>query len=770
MIRLLLLWCLLTQGANWPTLPPALQQKPEVVAAYQEKLKGQDPEARRAAAQLILQELPQAELAAQADFVLGLYHADDFPTDLLPGEMQRIYAAWPNLEQRLIDILRSPEGENLELIPGALIAAGQLQMSNPALVESIGARLNQSAYQAEASAALEAITRHQFRTLEAFHDWWKTARELNRIDWMAMALDQALQSELSLWRKLLEADPDSALNAVEHLRKEVRSLGYEALARIAANGNNGHVPTFEIGSFRKAFDGETDSELRVQLLRMVPRFFQGAEAISFIEEAMAGHSTPEMEEAASLLIEIQPPQLALETSVKYFQLAYQPLANGNAGTARMRQSLLAGMTSLAANQAVDLKECQPKINATFPIALEQEKADEVVPHLYKAVGLLGDEHFLLTMLGRVSSADRSIEHRQAALEATIQVAQRFNQVDAFLDQYMADLLSNQTSAIRYKAMKAGGKLKHQKFTILLLNRLLVEPEEGLQRELLKVSRAMRASGAVDLLLKFEPPVFWNEYREALHTQIGSDLALVQQALQVMVARRDWEMAWRLMSEFPLPAEAKPEALAPFRALQAQIQAEWVMAQEPQRKADDPDVLRAINLLKAQSEAEPASSVWPELQGRMSTMLGQHADAFHAFQIAIQKMQAGPAYDAIALNAVRAAEAAGLWQEASQFVSALQPMAGEKAKAEMAGFRTKIDQAVAAEKPAVDPGGEVKETPAAEGQAEGGEQAAAKTADTPPAQPEKDEPKPTPPTPEQPPKQEEPPKKEDPENPDGGNIR
>jgi len=762
-------------------LPPALQQKPEVVAAYQEQLKSQDPEARRAAAQLVLEQLPQAELAAQADFVLELYATSDFPADLLPTQMQRIHQAWPQLEQHLVDVLRSPEGENLERIKGAIIAAGQLELSSPALVESIGARLNQSAYQVVASTALEQITRHPFRTLEAFHDWWKTASELNRLDWMAQALNKAQQAELQLWRKLLEADPNLALGAIDDLRKEIRSLGYEALARIAANAKNGKVPNFEIASFRKAYDAETDSELRVQLLRMVPRFFQGAEAIGFVEEAMASHASAEKEWAASILLEIRPQQLALETSVKYFQQAYQPLANGKAGTAVMREALVTSLISLARSQGVDLTECQPKINETFSIALEQEKAADVVPHLYEAVGLFGEEHFLLTMLGRVSSTDRSIGHRQAALEAAIQVARRFNKVDSFLDEFMADLLGNETSGIRYKAMKAAGNLKHEKCTILLLQRLMLEPEEGLKRELLKVSRAMRASGAVDLLLKFEPPEFWNEYRDALQFQIGGDLQLIQQALTIMVARQDWEMAWRLMRAFPLPADAQPEQIAPFRALQARIQAEWVLAREPKPKADDPDLLEAISMVQELRQVEGSASTWAELHGRISTQLAQHADAFLAYSEAIGKTEAGPKYDALALNAVRAAEAAGMLQEASQFMASLKPMASEQAQAELASFKSKIDKAVAAAKPAPVAGeneGEVKQTPPiqpAEGGAGDGDGAGeagakpGKPADTPATDKPADPPKPDP-KPEQTPPKEEPPKSEDPDKPGGGNNR
>jgi hypothetical protein len=780
-IRLLLLWCLCGQGANWPVLPPALQQRPEVVAAYQEQLQSQDPEARRAAALLVLEQLPQAELAAQADFVLELYATSDFPADLLPAEMRRIYLAWPQLEQHLIDVLRSPEGENLERIQGALIAAGQLELASPALVESIGARLNQPAYQVAASTALEQITRHPFRTLESFHDWWKTARDLNRLDWMAQALNKAQQAELQLWRKLLEADPNMALGAIDDLRKEIRSLGYEALARIAANAKNGKVPNFEIASFRKAYDAETDSALRVQLLRMVPRFFQGAEAIGFVEEAMASHSNIEKECAASILLEVRPQQMALEASVKYFQQAYQPLANGKAGTPVMREALVTSMISLARSQAVDLVESQPKINETFPIALEQEKADDVVPHLYEAVGLFGEEHFLLTMLGRVSSTDRSIGQRQAALEATIQIARRFNKVDSFLDEFMADLLANETSGIRYKAMKAAGNLKHEKCTILLLQRLMNEPEEGLKRELLKVSRAMRASGAVDLLLKFEPPVFWNEYRDALEFQIGGDLPLIQQSLNVVVARQDWELAWRLMRAFPLPADATPEMLAPFRALQAQIQAEWVLALEPKPKADNPDVLEAISMLQSHRQADGSNSLWPQLHGRVLTLLAQHADAFLAYTDAIGKTEQGPGYDALALDAVRAAEAAGLLEEASQFMAGLKPLAGEKAQAELATFRSKIDKAVAASKPVAaetESEGEVKATPpaqpaddgAGDGAAAGAGNAETKPAEAPGGDKPSDQPKPEQPKPEQTPPKEGPPKSEDPDKPDGSNNR
>lgn len=776
MIRLLLLGCLFVQGANWPALPPALQQKPEVVAAYQKQLQSQDPEARRAAAQLILEQLPQAELVAQADFVLGLYAADDFPAEMLPAEIQRIYAAWPQLEQHLVDVLRSPEGENQELIHGALVASGQLELSSPSLVESIGARLNQPNFRVAAGASLEAITKHQFRNLESFHDWWKTARDLSRIDWMAQALDKAQQAELQLWRLLLESNPDRALGAIEDLRKEVRSLGYEALGRIAANAKNGQVPSFEIASFRKAFDAETDSALRVQLLRMVPRFYQGTEAIGFVEDAMSGKSFEEKECAASLLLEIQPPQLALEASVKYFQTAYQPLANGKAGTPQMRQSLVTSLISLARNPEVELAECRPKINQTFPIALEQEKAGEVVPHLYEAVGLLGDEHFLLTMLGRVSSTDRSIEHRQAALEATIEVAKRFNKVDSFLDEFMADLLSNETSAIRYKAMKAAGKLRNEKCTILLLNRLLVENDEGLRRELLKESRAVRAPGAVDLLLKFEPPEFWGEYRAALQTQIGGDMPMIQHSLHVMIARKDWEMAWRLIGAFPVPADIQPEVVAPLRALRAQIQAEWVMVQEPQRKADHPEVLEAISLLKAQREAESTSSLWPELQGRLLTMLTQHAEAFQAYSDAIAQMQPGPAYDAVAINAVRAAEAAGLLKEATLFMASLKPLAGEQAKAELASFKVKIEQAVAQAEPAAGDG-ETKATPPADGEVAGGVDAATeagqgetKPAEQPGTEKPGEKPKSEKPDSEQPPKEEDPPKTGDPEKPDGVNNR
>jgi hypothetical protein len=756
-IRLLLLWCLWSQDTNWPVLPPTLQQQPEVVAAYQTQLQGQNPEARRAAAQLVLDELPKAEVAAQADFVLGLFAAADFPADLLPKEIQRIYSEWPLLEQRIEDILRSAEGENLDLIPGAIKAAGLLELERPGLVESIGARLNQEQYQLLASQSLELITRHQFRTLESFHDWWKTARDLGRIDWMAQALDEALQAELDLWRRLLVLDPNSAMEAIDALRKEVRGLGYEALARLEISAEPGAPPALEIEAFRNAFDAETDTELRVRLLQLVPRFFQGQEAIGFMEEALASGQRMEKESAARLLQEVRPVELALESTVKHLDQAYQTFANGHAGTPLMRQSLWNSLVSLGRSKTEAMDPLLVGLDQIFHNAFTQEVASNVLPQVYQAVGLLGGDEFFRFVQPRIAIQTLSIQERQDALEAVIQLAQRFDKVDDFLETGLVAILNNEVSEIRYKALKSAGKLKHPKCTILLLQRLAVEPEEALKRELLKESRVARASGAVDLLLQFTPPNFWNEYRGALQAQIGGELVLAQQAILAMAERKDWEMAWRLMGAFNAPTDAAPEQLATYVALQTRVQAEWVIIREPKPKADDPEVVKALRMLLIQRQGQPLSPVWSELEGRLRTMLGEHAAAFEAFSAAIAQTPSGPEYDLLALSAVRAADAAGLVEKASQFVAALQPLAGDEAKAELASFKSKFDEAVAIKVPTPAVDGEPKETPPAN--ADAGATEAGKGDGT--------DPKTTDPKSKTPPEKDDPAKTADPEKTTGG---
>lgn len=716
MIRLLLLWCLWSQDTNWPVLPPALQQQPEVVAAYQTRLQGQNPEARRAAAKLVLDELPKAELAAQADFVLGLFAAAEFPADLLPKEIQRIYSEWPLLEQRIEDIMRSAEGENLELIPGAMKAAGLLELDRPGLVESIAARLNQEQYQLLASQSLELITRHQFRTLESFHDWWKTARDLERIDWLALALDEALQAELDLWRRLLVLDPNSAMKAIDALRKEVRGLGYEALARLEISAKPGAPPALEIKAFRNAFDAETDIELRVRLLQLVPRFFQGQEAIGFLEEALASGQSIEKESAARLLQEVRPVGLALQSTVKHLDQAYQTFANGHAGAPLMRQSLWNSLVSLGRSKTEAMDPLLVGLDQIFHNAFTQEMASDVLPQVYQAVGLLGGDEFFRFVQPRIAIQTLSIQERQDALEAVIQLAQRFNKVDDFLETGLVAILNNEVSEIRYKALKSAGKLKHPKCTILLLQRLAVEPEEALLRELLKESRVARASGAVDLLLQFTPPNFWNEYRGALQAQIGTELVLALQAIQAMTERQDWEMAWRLMGAFTAPVDAAPEQLSAYVTLQTRVQSEWVISREPKLKADNPEVVKALRMLLIQRQGQPQIPIWAELEGRLRTMLGEHAAAFEAFSAAISQTPAGPKYDFLALHAVRAADAAGLMEKASKFVAALQPLAGDAAKAELASFKSKFDKAVAIKKPAAAVDGEPKGTPPANAEA------------------------------------------------------
>jgi hypothetical protein len=124
-----------------------------------------------------------------------------------------------------------------------------------------------------------------------------------------------------------------------------------------------------------------------------------------------------------------------------------------------------------------------------------------------------------------------------------------------------------------------------------------------------------------------------------------------------------------------------------------VQVEWVLTQVPVRKVQDPEVVDALQRLQAMRTAEPSNPLWPDTEGRLRVFLGQHAEAFHAYSAALSGIQAGPNYDRVALGAVRAAEAAGLKEEGAVFVAALNPLASEEAKAELATLSTKL-----AEKP------------------------------------------------------------------------
>jgi hypothetical protein len=713
-IRFVLLWCLLAQDANWPDLPPALQQNADIVLAYTKDLQSDDVETSRVAAQKILDQLPQAEISAQANFVLALVDAPGFPVELLPATLTRLQLQWPGFAALLEEVLRAPAGEHDHQVAGAIYAVGQLQLEAPALVESLAAYLNNPQHVAHTRVALQAITGREFADLESFSDWWAVARDRGRLAWMVEAFDSELQLRLGLWRTHLQANPDAALLAIQENRREIRKLGYDLLPNYANLAQASANPSTEASGLkiedirqavRLALKQESDDTLRIQVLEMVPTFFEGTEAIGFLEDALTCQRPGEKETAAKLLHSVRPPKLALEMVVKYLNQAYPTDSGEPKGTPEMRKALLNGLGNLARRHPAEMEALLPRLRDALPAAWEFEDSAEVLPFVYQALGSFGDETYLAILKPKVLKTKREIQQRQEILDAVVHLAQRFHHIDDLLaateslpSGYLGAVLSDQNSAMRYKAILVLGGMKDPRATMLLVRRLQVEKEEARQRDLVKGVREAAAPGALDLLLAFQPPTFWPEYREALQKQIGTDPGLALQTGNALIARQDWEMARRILRSFPAPADADPASLVPLTRLHARVQTEWLLASGRDLKADDSEVVDAFKRLGEREKAEPTAAIWPELRGRMHRLLGQHGLAFQAFSAASNTVAEGAAYDRIALDAVSAAEAAGQFEKGAAFAANLKPLADEIARQSLSEIQTRLEQKIAAAKP------------------------------------------------------------------------
>jgi hypothetical protein len=713
-IRFVLLWCLWAQDANWPDLPPALQQNAEIVLAYTKDLQSDDAETSRVAAQKILDQLPQAEISAQANFVLALVDAPAFPVELLPETLARLQREWSGLPALLEEVLRAPAGERDHQVAGAIYAAGVLEIEAPTLVESLAPYLNHAEHAAGTRIALQAITGREFNHLESFHDWWASARDRGRLAWMADAFRTELQSRLELWRLHLAANPASALLAIQQDRREIRKLGYDLLPNYATLVQPGANPAENTSglkiedirqALRLALKHESDYALRGKVLEMVPPFFEGTEAIGFLEDALTCERPGEKEIAAKLLHSVRPPKLALETVVKYLKQAYPADIGEPKGTPEMRKALLNGLGILARRHPAEMESLLPRLRDALPAAWEFEDSAEVLPFVYQALGSFGDETYLSILKPKVLKAKRDIQQRQEILDAVVRLAQRFHKVDDLLvatesmpKGYLGAVLSDQNSAMRYKATLVLGGMNDPRATMLLVQRLQVETQVERQRDLVKAAREAVAPGALDLLLAFAPPEFWPEYREALQKQIGTNPALALQAGNVLVARSDWEMARRILRSFPAAADADPASLEPLDRLHAIVQTEWLLASGRDLKTDDSEVVDAFNKLSVREKAEPKAAIWQDLRGRMHRHLGQYGLAFQAFSTASQAVPAGATYDRLALDAVRAAEAAGQFQKGASFAASLKPLADEQARKSLSEVQNRLDQKIAAAKP------------------------------------------------------------------------
>lgn len=709
MILLVLLGLLGLQDASWPELPPGLKENPQIVQAYQALAEDGDEEARRGAAQTLLDQLRHADVEAQAGFVLGLEGSGHFPLDLGPT-MRRIQAEWPPFSALVEEGLRAgvdadaPEAD-LRHASGCLRAARALALSAPARVEAVAACLAVPSLAEEARRALRVITRREFRNLEQFQAWWSEARDQGRAAWLDSALDQASGEVLALWERLIAADPARAADALTSDRVEVRRLGLQSLDAVPEDyrTEEGRSPGEVLAA---ALAVETDPDLRIRLIREIPRFLRNGEAFHVLGTLVLDEYEVSATRvaAAKAIARIRPTEEAFDQLLRVLEAVYAgspPLTT----SAELRIALLEGLTTLArvdtelvarleaerAAAAADASAAPPeggaegseeaapeggesaegsapspaaadrlnRLDHVLQLARVFESANSpVCKELNAATAEFGTPRVFLSMLRAAFWAEGlRVDQKQSLIQAYGRLAGRGGNRDEALS-FLGGLLESGEAPVRYSAAGALGRLASPRATALLIDRLGAEDSESMQERLLMQSRFASAPEVLPRLLAFRPSGerLRKVYRDTLDKQLNGDAAARLAAVEQMLDRGDAEMAWYLQRRLPEPAEdADAEFVRRQRVAQARSIALHTLLGEEAIVFEDQAVQDALARLAERRQAEPVIALWPRLQGELLDRAGRPTDAFEAYAAALPNMNPGQTFDRLAVRALVLAE-------------------------------------------------------------------------------------------------------------------
>ena len=707
MILFVLLWCLGFQDASWPELPPKLNEDEALREQYLSGLQNGGPDERRTAAESIFAALESADPAAAADFLLALAAQDELleTVDMQPALM-RHHLSWNAFSARIEEVLvaglnQDGSSHQKAMVLGALRAAGLLELGAPSRVEAVAAYLGRNGYDPEARRALKRITLREFRDLAQFQAWWEGARAQGRLDWVLSQADAATLEVVGLWRDLIAANPAKALDALQHERVEVRTLALAQLSGLPADAVDAKGQAASTVVYA-ALTGEVDPRLRVELTRMVPSLFPEGRQVEVLKGLLRDVELPfEVRiAAAEALLRAKPVDAVTLALVEELEAAYALDVEGW-GSLAVRVKLISGFfqhvngnrtvaeSLLTGEVSVDNATATPptvspleRVERALSAAIAYESAPEVRVALFRLMGELGSTSQLLGLVfGSASREDLPVEVRQAAIEAFGAVLGRVGVDDSGLNR-LGSLLGNENVDVRFAAAGALGSTGDDRAFVMLANRLKDESEQAMINRLLKQLRKGKVPATMESLLVYVPEDKQRSlYRDVLDKQINGDEGLRLQAIDVLLTRSDYELAWRLDGALSDPADGEPIDLG-REALRTRAQAGWALTNPIPPAADDENVQRILVRLSSMASSQPDELMWPRMQAELRLRMGQDAEGFAMLEGLLPRLESGAELDRLALAAFQAAERAELAELAGRAVSlagGIKPMSTPEAE-------------------------------------------------------------------------------------------
>lgn len=607
MFALLLCVPLLAFQGGGPELPEALKADPAVAEAWSSL---QDPATevtlRNNASTLVLQNLAALPPSEQWSFLIEADGRGRFSISLR-AQYRKIAQDWPALEARVMETLALPSGQNDALLLGAIHAAGNLATTHALLIEQLATLLENPTFSSDARLALEDITGEEFGTQKDFLTWWEGSKNLGRETWLELAHEREKGRELADWRRRLQgaAAVTEVLYGVRHPRQPIRVMAYEALRRLDFQSLDAATNLQVADALRNALDQESDAALRTALLALVPQVLTDREALNPLLRALEFGVDEERLAAARYLQLVEPVEIAWEGLLRGLDGAYPKSIEGPAGQVAVRQALWSGLGSLADRITI----ADPaRLDAQFQVALEVEMVRSVRASILSAIRRLGGPNYLEVLRPLAIDPEASEVERSEVLVAMTGVAERHPEITT-LQEILPALLADPQPQVRRQVISSMRKLKTARAPLLMAQRLSVETEVVLQKDLLAALGEARVADVLEVLVNFTPSQTLREaYGKALVVQIGKDFAQLEMVRAQLVKRGDLEFAFLVVRTFPLEGLSAEDRLALDRKHATAVW-EWLML-KGSGNGNASYAADAVTRLRDLMALEPDSLAWP----------------------------------------------------------------------------------------------------------------------------------------------------------------
>jgi len=638
----------------------------------------------------LLGALGQLSPEVQAPFLLDVLGSDLWPQSLEPA-FAALEQVWPKYGDRLLEDLVLPLPERKMRVHGVIRALGLLHHPSPRLVEGLASVLEREGLAAEARQSLARLTGREFGSRSDFSNWWQTAKEQDRADWLEAALADTQARELSDWRGKLAPNsgaspaPKMVVAGMKHPRASVRSLAYRALVGMDPAGLAEADATSITTALRESVQAESVAELRLELLPLVPRFLRNGEALSSLLRSLEFGSAREQLAAATNLQLVRPPlaawngllrglsRLYPEAKTEASEASASKIAPSPPSTPEVRTALWTGLLAVGRQKAVQDAVDTTELKAMLGRALVVEDVAIVRDRLFQAIGVYGDASFLAVLqplVSRPTTEEGAPEvptrqvpagERRAALAAMTDVAAGGND-PGLLSAMLPELLEDPEVLVRDQAINSVLRLQIPNALELLAARLGREAEAPVLRHLLESLGGSRKPGILESLLAFQPPqAFHDLYAKAVQVQVDGDFPSLQKAYQVLSARLDWPSAFTLVRKCPHEG-LNPKQLAELDRLYAQAESEHLLEvgvdKEFQSYAEE-----AVGLLQVLMGREGQDLRWPVYFVELQLMRGQVPDALTVMRTLVpnQQMPIARRWE-LGLDTLRFAAAQELWED------------------------------------------------------------------------------------------------------------